>query len=522
MKKFIVIAVLLAVVITSAFAQAGEITDYMFGLPGENFMEPQWYVYSGFEKFYIQAGFDNPSLAKLGFATKTSDLYIGVSYEGGLFNQIDVGGYTESTISVPTPPALPGSISPFEGKKIKTYGTPNLDSKGKRPNHSIGVLVGIQDMGIKLTVDTNYQIFDLKEDSIVGGNNYKSYKAEYGDVSPSLKFGMAKDLTEQGIRPSAELVFSFHTDSIQSDYYEGNLDTNTGIKSYITHEAIEGFATQGTDNFAIIGVKLNLGEYTIYSKDNFTFSADFDYAFSATIYGENKYTYNAPNPTTGATDIKTFKEKGGFDDTNGVFHNGISVMVHGIEPSVKVTWDSEKVGLGAKLHLPILITDGKETTNDIDINTDKTSPAYGTYTLYPTSTTKATTFHFLPELKLGGVYRLVPNKFNINMGATIGLSAVGVTTEEETDERQLTNKADPTSVNLDKGKSTTTVTPVSAGTSSSFSIGVSLFLTKNVILDAKTGVENANSFNVFGTGHSFFASEGSLTHFCSLLLMLSF
>jgi hypothetical protein len=523
MKKLIVIAVLFAAIVTGAFAQSGEITDYMFGLPGGNFMEPQWYVYSGFEKFYIQAGFDDPNLAKLGFATKVGEMYIGVSYEGSLFNQADVWDYTEETIDV-TPPPNP-STSPFEGKTIKTYGIPALDGS-KRPNHNIGVLFGIQDIGIKLTVETDYQIFDLNEDAIVGTNNYKSYKAEYGDVSPSLKFGFAKDLTEKGIRPSVELVFSFHTDSIQTNYYEaGTTDPITGKTSYPTHESKRGFATQGTDNFAIIGVKLNLGEYIIYSKDNFSFSADFDYAFGTTICGENEYTYNSPNPTTGAIDIKTFKETGRFDDqTTGVFHNDVSVMVHGIEPSVKVIWDSEKVGLGAKLHLPILITDGKETVNNIYIETDPTKPTYGNYTLNPDTSTKETIFAFKPELKLGGVYRIVPDKFNINMGATIGLSSVGVKTVEETDEVQYINNDPTQGKNPDYGKSTTTVSQVTTGTSSSFSVGASLFITKNVILDVKTGVVDANSLYIFGGNSTdpLAAIPGSLTYFTALLLMLSF
>jgi len=470
MKKIIGIAVLITAMATAAFAQTGEITDYMFTTPADSYMEPQWYPGVGLEKFYAQAGFRNDE-ADLGFAAKTGGLYLGVSYNGHIFRQINIG-YTES------------EVTSFNGspKTVKQYVvTPNLTGPDG-PSHDIGILIGVADMGFLLGFNSTYQLFEVREDTLIGGNEYKSYKAEYGALTPMFKWGMAKDLTANGIRPAISVSLGFNTDSIQSERYY-----SSGA-SYPTYNIITGSSGYGTDNYTDLEIAFNLGGYTLLSKDNgFSLSVDFDYLLRSTIYGDNQNSRG-----TGAT-VYTFKEQGRFNGATD-FDTDIKDARHTIAPVLQVLWDSEKIGLGARLHLPVVIDSEEYTNNDITY-------AATTYTLDKNGTSKKTSVLFAPRLRLGGQYRLVPNKFNINMGASIGLSTASQSDAENTP---------------NGGKTTKTVTPGTSGTSAAFSIGATLFLTDNVSVDANTGVSNVRTFNFFTN------TVGNIFTFSRLLLMIKF
>jgi hypothetical protein len=512
MKKLIVIAVLLAAIVTGAFAQSGDITDDMFGLPGSNYMEPQWYVYSGFEKFYIQAGLGSDK-ADLGFAAKIGSLYIGVAYAGGLFNQYN-WGYTESKINfagkadqtikqytTPTGWATPTNTNPPENP-----GDPALYD---RPvDHDFGILVGIADMGIRLNFKSDYQLFEVNENVAVGSTQYKSYKTEYGNMAPSIKWGMAKDLTDRGIRPSVQVSFGFHVDQSESERYAGKDSQGLYLRS--------ADGTGGTDNYTDLGLALNLGGFTILSYDNgFSFSVDLDYSLTTTLYGKNSYTYDNLG-----TKVWTIEEQGRIKNatttTIGVptadIDTDIVTATHNIDPILQVLWDSEKIGVGARLHLPVEISSDESTSNEVDYD-----PTNRSYKLVNNGSEKVTSIEFSPRINLGGQYRLVPDKFNINMGAVIDLSSVKSETTETTK---------ITGTGASKTTTTTTnVTNTTKSTGSTFTIGATLFLTKNVILDAYTGVKNATEFNFFGlskTDSPNTGDIGSITYFGGILLALSF
>jgi len=251
MKRLIVIAVLLTAMVTGAFASpAGSITDWLFGTPADNFMEVQWHVYTGFNKFYAQAGLSSGK-ADLGFATKfgkaedgSGGLYLGLAYAGNIFNQVDIG-YTESEINFKGVP----------NTKTKQYGAINLTPATARPDHDIGILIGVANMGFLFNLNTDYQLFEVKEDALIGGTQYKSYKAERGTITPSIKWGMAKDLTEKGIRPAVKLSLGFDINNTEVEQYQLAYGSTTAYTTYGT--AIN------TDNSTEFGLAFNLGGFTL-------------------------------------------------------------------------------------------------------------------------------------------------------------------------------------------------------------------------------------------------------------------
>jgi hypothetical protein len=489
MKKLLVIAVLFTSMVAAAFATpAGAITDYMFGVDGDGYMETQWYVYAGFKKFIASTEFD-AAKTSLGFATKfgaaedgNGGLYLGISYGGTIFNQRDINGYTEAEGAWNT-----------ATKTFKTYAAPSFAATG--PDHNIGILIGVAEMGFKFTIGTTYQIFEVNEDAQIGGTateRYKSYKAEYGDVNPAIRWGMAKDLTSKGIRPSVEVSLGFHTDQLAYEQY-GTYGT-----SYTTPGVFTSGSTNGaTNNYSNFGLHLWLGGLNLVSTDSgFNFSFDFEYAVSSDTYGENQKSWYYLAPGATVPTVMTFKDTVRFT-TGTTFDTDIKAASHNIEPSLKATWSSEKIGVGAQLHLPIGISSDEHTANS------------GTFTGASNTVTKGakvvkTDVIFKPRLNLGGQVKVVPNKFNVNLGATLALSTVGETKTETTS---------------DTGKTTTVVAPATTASSSAFSVGATLFFTENVALDAKTGVDNrtnTNGFNFFGTG------AGSITFFNSFYLQVRF
>jgi len=478
MKKLTGIAVLFAAIVINAYASpTGTTTNNLFVMPQDDYMSVQWYPRVGLENFFATAGLSGA--ANLGFAAKAGNAYIGVSYNGHLFRQVDIG-YTETK-------------APFNGgadKTFKTYDANELESVASLyhsgPYHNLGILIGVADMGFRLGFFSTYQLFEIKEDSAIEEagpppvtTSIKSAKFEGGQLNPSFTWGMAKDLTPNGIRPRVGLSLRFGVSSTEVEPYMGATTRGKLIN---------------TDNSTGIGLSFNLGGYTLKrTESGFTTSVDFTYNFSTTFYGENQYSW----VNTIENKINTEKKKGRFVDngTNQYFITDIMDMSHTITPSLKVIWNSDRVGLGTRLDLPVSINSSGDARYSMN------NYSGSSYEYQKLDSTSSVGVSFDPYLYLGSQFRLVPNKFNINIGAGIDLSGIGQNEKETKD-----FVADTDSKEVDA---------ITSGTNSYFRVGATLFLTKNVSLDAYTGVSYNRSFNFTGTWNS-------LTTFGGILLSLKF
>jgi len=493
MKRLLWIAVLFTAMVTAALASpTGAITDWLFGTPADNYMETQWYVYTGFTTFYAQTGFDENKKADLGFATRFGDLYFGLSYNGNIFGQEDFK-YTELGTT-------------FNGKpaQVRQYvGAIDLkDENITKPDHNIGILLGFLDMGVLLGLETNYRSFKVEEDFQIKSKiatdpyeDYASYKAEYGTLTPSLKWGMARDLTDNGIRPAIKLALKFDIDSTEYEKYE-EFTNNSGVQDYAKNEG----TYISTNNSTELELAFNLGGYTLMSTESgFNFSLDLDFTFTSKFYDENQYSWDIQYGLI--KKYVTEKKKGYFttDDSTSVptttFTEDYTDTKYAIEPSFALSWSSEKVGVGAKFHLPVEITSKGYTVNSMADDNTGTSKKYT-----KASTYKEIGISFSPILKFGGQYRLVPDKFNINFGATIELSSIEQTESE-------TETVTPASTKKE-------VTPKSDGTKSTFSLGATFYFNDNVFLDAYTGVKDVSELSFYG--------KKGVTTFTGILLSVKF
>jgi hypothetical protein len=509
MKKFLGIAILLMAMGTTVFASPAGSTTYWFaGNEEDNYVNPQWYPGVEFSKFFATAGFDGK--ADLGFATRFGgNFYLGAHYNGDLFKSYTVDYYevTDET------------FANNDGRNFRWYTSlPNFGTN--IPAHDFSVLIGVADMGFLISVDTNYQSFRITGDTAIGTSAYKSYERSEGNITPGLKWGMAKDLTANGIRPAIGVTLGINNDITKYEIYEQDYNQTTAQGLLDAPYRIYGEQISST-NDNDLGLTFNLGGYTIISTEGgFSFSADLDYGLEAVIYGDSEYTWLVTEGTpytSGYT--RTYKKSSVKGTISGnTAEVNITDATHTITPSVSASWSSEKIVLGAKLELPVEISSSGYTAQERRYTTydslGSVNPKQHDWDEWrDTGTSSSSGVTFTPVINLGAQYRVVPNRFFINVGATIGLSTVGQ--ESSSSVGYVFDVADTNNKKVEEIKSPVSVTTSSGGTSTSLRAGMTFFFTDNVFMDAYTEV-TGNSFNVFGTG------SGSITAFNGIILCLKF
>jgi hypothetical protein len=507
MKKFFGVVILLMAITATAFASPAGVTTYWFaGNEEDDYVNPQWYPGVEFSKFFATAGF--AGAADMGFATRFGGgFYLGVHYAGNIFKNYSVT-YEEMTNAI------------FANKADKSFRSYSSlpDFTANVPYHDFGVLIGIADMGFLVTVNTDYQSFRVTEDTQIAGNDYKSFERSEGNITPGLKWGMARNLLENGIRPAVGVTFGINNNITK--YEEYILDYNRPAFEAPTAPYKVFGEYIDSSNYNDLGIAFNLGGYTFISTESgFNFSADLDYNLNAVIYGDSEYTRIEPEGTPYTSDYKiTYKKYSVKGRSNSITDAEVDITdsTHTITPSVSVNWGSERIVLGAKLELPVEISSEGYTNQESHYTTyigNLLGPQVHGYDEWRnTGTHSVSGIKFSPVINLGAQYRVVPNKFFINVGAEIGLSSAGQSTTTDVD--YYYDSWDTNNKKMGETKDTT-VTTFSDGTTTSLKAGMTFFFTDNVFLDAFTEV-TGDSFNIFGAG------AGSITTFHGIILCLKF
>jgi hypothetical protein len=507
MKKFLGIAILFMAMVSAAFASpTGSVTSWRFSNAEDDYLQPQWYKGVEFSKFFATVGFSNK--ADFGFATSFgSDFYLGVHYAGHIFRH-SVIGYSE----------MKDKFANKDDVKFKSYD--NIDFTANRPEHSFGVLIGIADMGLLVTVDTNYQTFRVTEDTQVnfsGVRDIKTGEQSYGDITPGIKWGMARDLTGNGIRPAVGVTFGIHSDIMKFEQYEVN-GALPILDMLDAPYKIYGERIDHSDNSYELGLTFDLGGYNLIStEDGFKFSANLEYELSAGLYADNEYTWAETGGTiTTSNYTKVYKKasvKGrvkGLDD----YDTDVKDATHTITPSVAAGWNSDRIGLGAELRLPVEIRAEGHTKTISNYIPAGSSVPVGHKKYRDVGTYSETEVNFSPVLNLGAQFRAIPDKFFINIGGKIGLSKIGQTTTEDVDVDYDYTDNDKTTKTSSKK-----IAPFSSGTNTGLYAGMTFYFTNNVFLDAWTGLNGQNGFNIFGTSTT---TSGSIAYFNGIILCLQF
>jgi hypothetical protein len=466
-------------------------TEGRYRSSADDFIRPDNYSGVRFDKWFSMVSFrelfdDNNetsfgAIATAGFATRVKNVgnfdsvYIAGFYSGNFWTGAPVSFYTEQAFTEATVPA--GGAA---NKTYKVYPSVSVFSPPANPVNNFALLIGVADMGFRLTYRTNHQSFS-KDDIIIGNETagyqlYKKYRAASGYIAPQIAWAMAKNLTPNGIRPyiTADLVFN---------------------REYLKNEAAGGISGEkivNSENHFDPSITAGLGGYTFYNKDGFRFSADADYVLTLKIYN-NEYSYQDGDK------YKTGKIKGTFR-VSGVPYEEYSYAINSLTPSLSGQWGEGKLALRLKLNLPLTLSFQEQNP----MKQDNDNPGKLIYDGVSKSTS---IFTFRPDVRLAMQYRIIPDRITLNVGARIQTTAITMRT---TSQKNYTEGKVTASSKVHE----TTFSDNSGGGSrftSRFSIGATGNLTKNIWLEANTGVSGAfgnNAIDIFQPGGLF--SFGSI------------
>jgi len=371
---------------------------------------------------------------------------------------------------------------PAGGAAGKTYNIYyNTPSAGgiNNPVNNVALLIGIDNMGFRLSYRTNYQLF--KESDIVTNNQlYKSYQVEMGYIAPQIAWAMAKDISKNGIRPYVTFDLIFDRNYQKTETSGGTTGSNT---EYSLNHFDPSFSA-------------GLGGYTLYSKDGFKLSGDLDYVLTLNFF-DNEYSY-----AEGGV-YKTGKIKGVYEGTGISPYNERFFVSNALTPSLGGSWSKDNVSLKFKLNLPLTLS-GREQ--------NAMTPDASGNLVYDGTSNSITAFVFRPDLRLAMQYKIIPDKLTLNAGARLQATALTVETID------ITNYNMGVKTSTQKQHNDSTIN-IGSGTQfvSRFHIGFAFNLTENLWTEATTGVTNA-----YGNGAIDVFADGSLFAFGSILVGLKF
>ena len=455
----------------------------------DDFIRPDTYTSVRFDKMFALLSFlwdenYNP-IVTAGFSAKINSLYIGAFYSGNFWTNAPANNYTE----------LMFDPAPAGGKTGSSYNYYNNISVVPEPVNNASILIGVADMGFRLTYRSNHQYFNNSD--IVTRNPfynnpayplapeyqlYKNYHAEEGYIAPQVAWAMAKDLSENGIRPYATVDLVFNRNYQMTKTSGADSSGFTGDK--IDH-ASNSFNPE---------LSAGLGGYTFYRNNGLRASADFDYSLALNIY-ENDYSYGE------AGTYKIGRIKGTYNPRIVPFEEKFYVS-NSFTPSVSCSWSSDRAAL--RLRLDLLFSFSTDKANAMELDTANNLVYHG-------NSNTTNTFTFLPNLRLAFQYKIIPDRLSLNTGARIQSTGI---ISETIDRAYYNNGTKSWSQRIHQNSFGGSGNNIA----SRFHLGLTFIFTENIWIEAMSGIRNAygndEAIDIF--------APGGLFSFGSLLFALKF
>jgi hypothetical protein len=486
MKKLSFIAILFAAAALSVHAQLAvsgwsspqsDATQGRIRSAADDFIRPDSYVSAGINDWFAMTSFESENTVHLGYAKKLENSFLGVYYGGQFWNNFPSVSYTLSN----------GTWRGEADSTVKNYTLPTLAN----PSNRVAVLLGLGDMGFRLTFYSALAVFKA-EDFAAGGTSYASYLREDGTVAPQLAWSMTKNLTEKGIKPYATLNLSFVRNYTKYETYGA-------AAPYDTY----GSQTSMSQNYLAPQLNLGLGGFTLSEKDGFRLVADLDYVLYFRAY-DNEYSAYDNSSTPGSYNTHKIK---GLNNNGALTENTYSQNT--FVPSLAGSWNGDKLRLRFKLNASMYIRN--QTSKAMSVNPTSTDGS----ALYQNGADSTTsTFSFYPDFRLAAQWQIAPS-LALNIGGRIVITEIQ---NETVEGKTFVNGAETANAK------TKTVTPRfgtdgAEDTDNQLTLGVTFSPVSNVTFEASSGVSMTGSNDV-----SVFEPTGStgLFYFYSLLLSLKF
>ena len=394
--------------------------------------------WAGFAGTQYQSG---SNWASLGYATKTGALYLGIWYHGRFLSM-------NSTVYED----VQSSIDLNNQQLTQTVTTTYFNDDYIRGGNRIHALIGVAGMGIKvgfyenLTTYTNPNgTITVTENKLGNDVTFTSKLLDYsrveGTMTPSLEWGTKLAVGELAIKP----IVSVNFDINQTNTFQKSRPTYTEVSGTRTGNDVVNFSGNNSDWLnprVLVGADIDLSETT---------TVGLKYRFGAGIYDKS---YNAAGFKGNVTgDITTFSGSSttATSMATTTTTNNLSLtirdrasMTHDIFPSFyKETQAGENLKIGFELAVPVSISsssytgtaDGTISTYIKTFNTVKIvysdesqkfrNTTVKTETVASSGKVDRTSFNIAPEISVGAVYSLIPNRFSVNAG--IGLTVLDYT-----------------------------------------------------------------------------------------------
>ena len=448
----------------------------------DDFIRPDSYTSAKVENWFAFTSFAiNTSFpgANIGYAKKLEKVYIAAYYGGTFWSNLFNDNYAEQNVA-----AFAGGTN----KTVPVYSSatgvlPTL-STTNIPNNRFAILFGAADMGFRLSLKTNHDSFKKNDfatyettgDTYTG--RYKSYETERGFITPQLAWSMAKNLSDNGVKPYATLDLGFVRDYTKSVAYDGTTKDTTGDN-----------VTNSQNYFEPI-LMFGLGGYTFFRKSGFSATADLDNTLTLRAY-DNEVRYGSG---TVASPYKTVSIKGTWDGTTAMERTYVQDV---ISPSLAGSWSGGPLALKFKFNLPVTLRGEEQTRVTPNASGKLEKSSYDDTVSY---------IGFAPNLRLAAQWKCLPNRLTLNAGARIDLGGTLSRTTTEGDSYSGGNKQ--------PNSSRTTIVDTKGSTGNQLYLGVTFTPTENLFFEATcggtAGAMDSNNIKVFSNGNDGLFSFGGI------------
>ena len=459
-----------------------------------NIMSPAWHSGVQLDNWLGFASFAATNQYAMAYATRIAGIYI-AAYAGGTgfgnfmnrdFTRMSLDtwggtGWREFRLYGPQVVGEPGE----GGERGAQAGFPNPNVGN---NNRVSLLVGVADMGFRLSYATTVSRFNVSEYSRLWIDNWVNQAGDpdndppdyvdlgglayFSEISSvfgmrqiALGWGMSRNLDPvRGIRPNAEVRLNFARNMLQANPLGAD---GVAQGNFINHSA----------NYVQPEIELSSGWVNFVTTDSgWQIRGDLLYVLGFRMFN------NDFSEWEGAT-IRNINISG-TRTSEGYFER--SWMNHRIRPRVQLHWAGERINLSTRLVLDNFITTSEENMRTLDNFSVSSNNG---------SNTSIFEYTFQPSLELAMRWFAIPDRFTLLAGGRYWFGDITRTVTEVT---QL--GADGSAV----PQGTTTQTELEfANAVAQLRVGATFHFNQNFAIDASTGVANAglnNTLNIFGSG----------------------
>jgi hypothetical protein len=445
---------LMAQVDTTSEAPAGDPSSNQRGATAtlyksdvDNYLSVNNYSTVNFEKWFgFLHGYAHDQQewrGHLGFATNVGGLYLGLRYNGNIFQDTSSGEGETVTL---TKEYNPDTQELVEFTETTTYG-----ERWHNSTNQLDILIGVANQGIRvgfyesMAINPNEVGTDgsgnsviTKTDSQDGFVTYSMKTDEFSEfggwMRPSLQWGTLLNVGNLTVKPRVGAAFGIFQNKLINNYYE-NYETYNGTPTTTATSKNNTLYRDGHNN-GILRPEFKVGADIVLPKtETLTTTVTIDYTMKFDIY-DNDYSASgfsgtakglvswegASTTTNKAIDRETTTTAAHlyFSDKTGFYHSiaprltldksvadGLNVGLAILAPfSITMTsedgYDENKEYSVIKVYRPITNAESKTVTEFTEHN-------YG-------KLTETTGFAIDPSVRLGAKYALIPGRFSVNAG----------------------------------------------------------------------------------------------------------